>query len=189
MRGNTSEQILETAMQMVQTRGYNAFSYADISDVVGIRKASIHYHFPTKSHLGQALIRRYRQDLAKSLQKLRDESNDARTQLLGLVRLYEAGLQNQQLDLGGILGASIATLPAEVQAEVRATFEELVAWIAETIQQGCDAGTLAREAAAEIEAQALLANIHGAQAIARAAGWQPEQFVNIVSRAITDLQA
>lgn len=189
MRGHTSEQILDTALQMVQTRGYNAFSYADISEVVGIRKASIHYHFPTKSHLGQALVRRYREALAKSRQRLRDENNEAREQLLGFARMYEANLQDRRLDLGSTLGASVATLPSEVQKEVQLLFEESLAWLAETIQQGYDTGSLARQAPAEVEAQALLARIHGAQAIARAAGWQSGQFIKVVARAIAELQA
>ena len=189
MRGNTSEQILDTALQMVQTRGYNAFSYAGISDVVGIRKASIHYHFPTKSHLGQALVRRYREDLAQSLQKLQEESSDARKQLLGLARIYGVNLQEQRLGLEGILGASMLTLPTEVQKEVQLLFEDLIAWIAATIQRGCEAGTFTNTISAEVEARVLVANIQGAQTIARVAGWQTEQFIDVISRTLADLQA
>lgn len=189
MRANTSEQILDTAMQMVQMRGYNAFSYADVSDVVGIRKASIHYHFPTKSHLGQALVRRYREDLRQSLQKLQAENSELRAQLLGLAEIFEARLQNRCLCLGGILSASMLTLPADVQKEVRSFFAEISAWAADIIKQGCDAGTFSCSAPPEIEAQVLLANIMGAQTIARAAGWPLGDFTKTIERYVASIQA
>lgn len=47
------EQILTSAQRLVQQRGFNGFSYADIADEVGIRKASLHHYFPTKTDLGK----------------------------------------------------------------------------------------------------------------------------------------
>jgi TetR/AcrR family transcriptional repressor of nem operon len=47
---------LDIAEQLVQTRGFNGFSYADIAAEIGISKASLHYHFPTKAMLGERLI-------------------------------------------------------------------------------------------------------------------------------------
>jgi len=64
-RVDTAKQILDVAQEMVQTRGYNAFSYADISAQVGIRKASIHYHFPNKSDLGKEVVARYRERFSR----------------------------------------------------------------------------------------------------------------------------
>ena len=61
MEQTTSEKILDTAQSLVVAGGYNGFSYADISDAVGIRKASIHHHFPTKAELVQVLVDRYTQ--------------------------------------------------------------------------------------------------------------------------------
>ena len=58
-RSETAEQILDLAETLIQTRGYSAFSYQDIADALGIRKASIHYHFPSKADLGVAVINRY----------------------------------------------------------------------------------------------------------------------------------
>ena len=58
---DTADRILDTTERLIQTRGFNAISYQDISDAVGIKKASIHHHFPTKFGLGTAVIERYRQ--------------------------------------------------------------------------------------------------------------------------------
>src|SRR5258706_9278478 len=58
-RSDTAEQILDLAGLLIKTRGYSAFSYQDIADSLGIRKASIHYHFPSKADLGIAVVDRY----------------------------------------------------------------------------------------------------------------------------------
>jgi len=47
---------VDLAEALIQSRGYSAFSYQDISDRLGIRKASIHYHFPSKTDLGVAAL-------------------------------------------------------------------------------------------------------------------------------------
>ncbi len=58
----TSDEILASARALIMTGGYNGFSYADIAAVVGIRKASIHHHFPSKTDLVRTLVVRYRED-------------------------------------------------------------------------------------------------------------------------------
>ena len=59
VRADTSQRILDTAERLVQTRGFNGFSYADIATTLGVTKASLHYHFPAKAELGHRLIERY----------------------------------------------------------------------------------------------------------------------------------
>jgi len=56
MTNSAAEEILDLAETLIQTRGYSAFSYQDIADSLGIRKASIHYHFPSKTDLGIAVV-------------------------------------------------------------------------------------------------------------------------------------
>ena len=64
---NTRTSLLDSAEQAVRQRGYNGFSYADLAREIGIRKASIHHHFPTKADLGLALIERYNQNFFSKL--------------------------------------------------------------------------------------------------------------------------
>ena len=52
-------EILDAAETMIQSQGYNGFSFREIADQVGIKSASVHYHFPTKADLGAAVARRY----------------------------------------------------------------------------------------------------------------------------------
>ena len=57
--GDTATRILDSAESLVQVRGFNGFSYADVAAELGVTKASLHYHFPGKAELGRALIVRY----------------------------------------------------------------------------------------------------------------------------------
>ena len=71
----TSEQIIDTATELVQQRGFNAFSYNDISDLVGIKKASIHYHFPTKHKLAESVMKKYRRLHNEAMLNISSKSN------------------------------------------------------------------------------------------------------------------
>src|SRR6202050_5213821 len=62
--------ILDVAEQLAQTRGYNGFSYADIASQLGVTKASLHYHFPSKAELGRALIDRYQTNFGGALRAI-----------------------------------------------------------------------------------------------------------------------
>src|SRR6201987_6515356 len=90
-RSETAEQILELAEMLIQTRGYSAFSYQDIADSLGIRKASIHYHFPSKTDLGIAVVDRYVARFAAGLATISaDPSQSAMAMLDYYVEPYVA---------------------------------------------------------------------------------------------------
>ena len=74
---DTSERILDAAQAMAQKRGYNGVSYRDISQVVGVRTASIHYHFASKEILFTALAERYRTTIIERLEEVSGEAGDA----------------------------------------------------------------------------------------------------------------
>ena len=74
---DTSQRILDIAERLMQTRGYNSFSYADIAQSLRVTKASLHYHFPTKGELGQRLIQRYRQAFLRALENIDGSGADS----------------------------------------------------------------------------------------------------------------
>src|SRR3974390_1012687 len=90
-RSDTAEQILDLAETLIQSRGYSAFSYQDIADHLGIRKASIHYHFASKTDLGIAVIDRYAARFGTALEAIAaDPSQDAMTMLDHYLEPYAA---------------------------------------------------------------------------------------------------
>src|SRR5580698_7639945 len=109
---DTATRILDIAERLVQSRGYNGFSYADIADQVGISKASLHHHFETKATLGQALIDRYHRLFTLALAEIDTTDDDAAHKLRCYARLYAAVLEGERLCLCGMLAAEYDTLPA-----------------------------------------------------------------------------
>ena len=61
----TAEKLMDLAQDYIQTRGYNAFSYKDLARDLGIKTSSIHYHFPKKADLGEAIVQRYMNEFKK----------------------------------------------------------------------------------------------------------------------------
>ena len=66
-RGNTETKILEIGLALIQERGINGFSFADIAERIGIKKASIHYYFPTKLDLVKGVLAYYKHNFFVSL--------------------------------------------------------------------------------------------------------------------------
>ena len=69
-------QILDIAADLLQTKSVSAFSYQDISDRLGIRKASVHHHFRTKRQLVVALAERYVEDVDRRFSQIEATTDD-----------------------------------------------------------------------------------------------------------------
>src|SRR2546430_16030979 len=88
---DTASRILDVAERLVQARGFNGFSYADVAAEPGITKASLHYHFPGKAELGESLISRYAARFAAALAAIDEARADAPTKLEAYAQLYADG--------------------------------------------------------------------------------------------------
>lgn len=126
-------EILDAAQEIIQMRGYNGFSYADISKAVGIRKASIHHHFPSKSSLVVAVIRRYREIFNDCLAEFELSEKKWSDKIRSYAMLYEDVLFKNRLCLCGMLAADIETLPRILQKEIRGFFEDNESWLAKIL--------------------------------------------------------
>lgn len=185
MKGETTQQILDVAQHLVRTKGYSGFSYADISEQVGIRKASIHYHFPCKEDLARELVRRYRETIRLQLHQIEQSQADPQEQLVRFCRLYRNGLSQDQLCLCGMMSADLALLPETVQEEVNAFFTETEAWLTRLLQQGAETGSFRLRITPASEAALLLATLQGTQLIARAATDSEATFDRIIDALLT----
>src|SRR5271167_2084057 len=97
--GNTRTRILDVAERLVQVRGFNGFSYADVAAELSITKASLHYHFPTKAELGRALVARYREAFVSALTTIDAEERTATRKLARYAQLYAAVLSDERMCL------------------------------------------------------------------------------------------
>ncbi|GLQ48941.1 TetR/AcrR family transcriptional regulator [Dyella flava] len=184
----TAGKILEAARQLIMRRGYSGFSYADISDAIDIRKASIHHHFPTKTDLAIAVVRQHREMFDTDLLTLQASGADALTQLRAYVGYWERCIADDSAPfcVAGMLGAELPALPDEVAQEVRAYFENFDKWLEEVLASGAKSKQLKLRGTAKSEAKLLVSLIYGAMLAARAYG-NAELFKDVANDAIAQL--
>jgi TetR/AcrR family transcriptional repressor of nem operon len=167
---DTASRILDVAERLVQSRGFNAFSYADVASELAVTKASLHYHYPGKAELGEALIARYTQRFGEALKAIDEQGGDAATRLGAYAAIYGDVLRSERMCLCGMLAADYETLPPPMQEAVIRFFDENIAWLAGVIEQGAREGTLRPSGSPEDAAQALLGGLEGAMLVARPYG-------------------
>ena len=176
----TADDILDCAQTLIMAGGYNGFSYADIAEVVGIRKASIHHHFPSKADLVQSLVARYREAAQAGLEKLEGAVADPRDQLTYYLGYWQQCLTDGSapICICALLASELPVLPAPVAAEVRLHFETLTQWLAAALQRGAESGVFRLASPAQAEAHAFVATVHGGMLSARVSG-DPKLFGTI----------
>lgn len=190
MDTNTSDQILACARTLVVSGGYHGFSYADIATVVGIRKASIHHHFPTKLDLMVELVRRYRTELQTGLGAMAASQASAFAALRIYAGRWKACIADGSVPfcVAAMLASELPALPPELAAEVRAYFVVLSDWLVGVIGRGVAAGEIVAPDGVQATAEAVMATVHGAMLSARAYG-TPETFGQIVTPMLERLRA
>jgi len=171
----TRSRILDVAERLVQTRGFNGFSYADIAADLGITKASLHYHFATKAELGRVLVVRYTEAFGTALERITASDGTAAAALASYVKLYADVLADERMCLCGMVAAEYGTLPAPMQAVIRAFFEFNEKWLARLLEQGAREGSLRLAVPAVAAARMLVGAFEGEMLVARAYG-DPERF-------------
>ena len=129
MSVSTRDALLKSAEIQLRSKGYAAFSYADLSEEIGIRKASIHHHFPTKENLGVALITQYIDLFTEKLQTIDASQVDPAERLREFAGLFLASANDRLLPLCGALAAEMAALPASLQELGRKLIVTQLAWM------------------------------------------------------------
>ena len=169
---STADDILACARTLIIAGGYNGFSYADIADVVGIRKPSIHHHFASKVDLVRTLVARYREEAQRGLAALERNVVDPAEQLKSYTAYWEACIRDATAPfcVCALLASELPILPEEVALEVRAHFRAVSSWLAAVMERGKRQGRLHLSGTARAEAEGFLATVHGAMLSARAYG-------------------
>ncbi len=167
---STAERILDVGEQLVQTRGYNAFSYADVAAELDLTKAALHYHFAGKAELGEALLNRYVTRFAEALAVIDVKPMDATSKLTSYADLYLDVLQRQRMCLCGMLAAEFETLPEPMRAIVVLFFKDNETWLSKVLAQGRREGTLHFTGLTREVARFVIAALEGALLVARPFG-------------------
>ncbi len=183
---DTASRILDIAERLVQSRGFNGFSYADVAAELKISKASLHYHFPGKAELGEALIGRYASRFADALEEIDRRGGDAPAKLDAYAHIYADVLRDRRMCLCGMLAADYDTLPKPMRDAVIRFFDDNERWLTGVLEQGLDEGALRLSGSVNEAAQALVSGLEGAMLIARPYG-DLARFQAAATRLLTSL--
>ena len=166
----TADRALDVAERLVQVRGFNGVSYADIADELAITKASLHYHFRTKGELGQALISRYSARFAAALAGIDRDVSQPRAKLDAYVEIYSGVLRGDRMCLCGMLAAEYETLPPPMAAAVVTFFRDNETWLGKVVSEGQNDGSLSPRLSPGEASQMILSGLEGTMLLARTDG-------------------
>ncbi len=170
MTTDTKTALLDAAEQAARARGFDGFSYADLADAVGIRTASIHYHFATKAVLSTELMRRYRVKMMAACDGIAARRQTGGAQLCALVSLYRDALnEGRSLCLCVALTISRESLAGDVLEEISGFRSDMIDRLEAVFARGAADRTIQAVKDPGGEARAALALLEGAHLAARAA--------------------
>lgn len=159
----TSEQIIDTATVLLQQRGFNAFSYNDISERIGIKTASIHYHFPTKYALGVSVMKKYRQLHNEAMAGISAKHKSPLKKLDAFGDLFNCTFRNDfKMCPCGMLSTDINTLPVPIRDEVIGFYEDSEVWLSNIIKEGIEQSIFSKSLNPNETAKTLFASFEGA---------------------------
>ncbi|AEQ51977.1 TetR/AcrR family transcriptional regulator [Pelagibacterium halotolerans] len=183
---STAADILDCTRTLIMAGGYNGFSYADIAEVVGIRKASIHHHFPSKVDLVRSLVLHYREDARSGFAALEKSSPDPRRQLSQYLGYWQTCLSDgtAPICICALLASELPKLPPEIATEVRLHFETLSQWLCSALARGAEQGVFRLSNTPSKEAEVFMATVHGGMLSARVSG-DPKLF-GMIATALLD---
>jgi TetR/AcrR family transcriptional repressor of nem operon len=166
---DTKEALLNCAQELIQRVGANAMSYNDLSQAVGIRKASIHYHFPKKENLIEALVHRCQRAYGDQYRQIVDSDKSCHEKLHMLASVFEQGVRNDKLCLIGMLSTEYASLTESIQEALKRAVVSTSKIFEKAFKQGIEEGVLRGKANPYDLAYGFLSFLMGAQIISRCA--------------------
>lgn len=163
----TAAKIADIAEHFIQSRGYNGFSFRDIQDALGIKTASIHYHFKTKQDLAKAVFERYLARYKLVLEKIEQDQEGAEARLDALANLFISTRDDDKLCLCGMYASDYRSLDSELSFTLNRFVEINEAWIEKVVQLGVDSGELNSQNSPKDVAKIYFSSLEGSTLLAQ----------------------
>lgn len=132
----TRERILELGENLIRTKGYNAFSYQDISSELGIKNAAVHYYFPSKENLGTSIVKTNIQRFEEMIDNMHSRGFDEWQQLESFIKIYVKSHREQKKCLVGSLSPDYNTLNETTQKELKRMVDIILQWLTNILKRG-----------------------------------------------------
>jgi TetR/AcrR family transcriptional regulator, transcriptional repressor for nem operon len=139
----TREKILELGETLILTKGYNAFSYQDISSELGIKNAAVHYYFPSKENLGTSVVKTNIQKFEEMIDNMHSHKYDEWQQLETFIKIYVKSHREQKKCIVGALGPDYNTLSDSTRKELKRMVDIILTWLTATLASGKEKKILA----------------------------------------------
>ncbi|MCC7117974.1 MAG: TetR/AcrR family transcriptional regulator [Anaerolineales bacterium] len=185
---NSKRTILNLAESLLQDRGFNGFSYADIASALNVKNAAIHYHFPSKEALAIAVIQRYRERFKLWINNARIKDLAPQEKLNWFFKIYEDfRVNNGKVCLVGALEVEFNTIPDGLKKEVESLNRETLAWLEVTLAEGKKHGAFQFNGTPASKAALIYSSVQGSLQMARALG--AKKFREVVEQNKMDVLA
>ena len=170
---HTKERLLDVALTLIQCRGINDMSFQDLSDAVGIRKASVHYHFSSKAEMINALAERQLARFKRELQKILGNQVNAKTKLRRYCDVFVKTLKSDEQNrccLFGMLMAEYSSLDEKGRQQIDAFIDQNVNVLEAILEEGVRDGSLRIKTPIRSKARLIFSCLEGGLLLSRCSG-------------------
>jgi AcrR family transcriptional regulator len=181
----TRESIIDIADQFIREKGFNAFSFMDISHSIGIKTASIHYHFPSKTDLGIATIREH----IRRLESFKKEvaALSSLQKIHKFLSIYARAKSENKICLVGSLTTDLNTVDKAIKAELKIFADDILNWLMDTLKEGKKKKELDFNCPVRTKALMIITNITAIVQLARLTN--NEDFESVKNNIINELKS
>ena len=181
----TRDEIITLADEFIRTRGFNAFSYADIAGIMDVRKPTLHYYFPSKSDLGISVIDKELEAMAR----LKDETKalPGDEQLKKLVGVFFNRSRKGKICLTGSLTPDYTTLSEPMQNKVQEMCRTILDSMAASLEKGRTERRLSFTGTAEDRALIVMSGLLSSLLLSRVLG--DHVFDRMIGQLLKDMNA
>lgn len=180
---STRDLIIEVADNLIRDKGFNAFSFYDISKSIGIKTASIHYHFPTKADLAIATIK----EQIKRFEALKEKTKRQSPQLKleAFLSVYSNLKAENKVCMVGSLATDINSVDGEIKKELAILADYVLAWVIEILEEGKQKQVFSFSVPVRTKALLIITNMLGIVQVARLSS--QDDFLAVKNEIINDL--
>ncbi|WP_424192044.1 TetR/AcrR family transcriptional regulator [Ampullimonas aquatilis] len=164
---DTRQILIEQATVLIRSRSYSSISYNDLSAIVGIRKPSIHHHFPSKEDLGLAVVNAYHDKFVAKLARIDQEQVSPMDRILAYALIYQSARGKNLGCVCGVLAAEMGSLPLTIQDRLRTFFDYHLNWLERTLISGWQNGEILKQGTPRQQAAMVINSLQGMLLVGR----------------------
>jgi TetR/AcrR family transcriptional regulator, transcriptional repressor for nem operon len=180
----TKETIIKMGDELIRKKGFNAFSYHNIAQPLGIKNAAVHYYFPTKTDLLASVIQYHIQkffEFKKNVENLNELQKVEK-----FLEIYVDAREQSGVCFVGAMATDWGTVDDAVQPYMQQMANDIINWLTNTLQIGFDIGTLHFAEIPRTKALLIITNMMAATQLARITG--QENFETIKQAVINGIK-